>query len=169
MSVIKVGLFGIGLETYWHQFDGLKERLQDYQNLIASRMQQQDVIIVNAGLIDNVEKARSAAVMFKREDVSIIFLYVSTYALSATVLPVVQKTKTPVIILNLQPQRAIDYKWFNGLGDRGVMTGEWLANCQACAVPEISNVFTRSGVQFFQVVGNPDFKDPGLKDPAFKD
>src|SRR2546422_3006158 len=111
MAVIKVGLFGIGLETYWDQFSGLKERLEGYQKLIATRLQQENVVIINAGLVDTVEKARSSATLFKREDVSIIFLYVSTYALSATVLPVVQKTKTPVIILNLQPTKAIDYNW----------------------------------------------------------
>lgn len=152
-SKIKTGLFGIGLETYWQQFAGLKERLEGYQQRIAGRLKQMETTVVNAGLIDTVDKARAAADQFKQEDVSLIFLYVSTYALSATVLPVVQKAKVPVIVLNLQPENAIDYEWFNNLGDRGIMTGEWLANCQACAVPEIANVFSRSGVDFFQVTG----------------
>lgn len=39
----------------------------------------------------------------------LIFLYVTTYALSSTVLPVVQRAKVPVIILNLSPAPAIDY------------------------------------------------------------
>src|SRR5690606_31074591 len=42
---------------------------------------------------------------------------------------------------------------FNALGDRTKMTGEWLAHCQACSVPEISNVFHRAGVDFHQVTG----------------
>ena len=33
------------------------------------------------------------------------------------------------------------------------MTGEWLAHCQACAVPEIANVFQRARIPFFQVTG----------------
>lgn len=33
------------------------------------------------------------------------------------------------------------------------MTGEWLAHCQACAVPEIANVFKRCQIPFFQVTG----------------
>src|SRR6185369_7358602 len=80
-------------------------------------------------------------------------------ALSATVLPVVQKNKVPVIVLNLQPTRAIDYKWFNNLKDRGKMTGEWLANCQACSVPEIANVFIRANIDFHQVSGTLDDKE----------
>ena len=33
------------------------------------------------------------------------------------------------------------------------MTGEWLAHCQSCSVPEIANVFRRCGVRFQQVTG----------------
>jgi L-arabinose isomerase len=33
------------------------------------------------------------------------------------------------------------------------MTGEWLAYCGACPVPEIANVFKRCGVHFHQVTG----------------
>jgi L-arabinose isomerase len=82
-----------------------------------------------------------------------IFLYVTTYALSSTVLPVVQRAKVPVIILNLSPAASINYEAFNKLKDRGKMTGEWLAHCSPCAVPEIANVFKRVGVPFYQVTG----------------
>ncbi len=40
---------------------------------------------------------------FRRADVDLIFLYVTTYALSPTVLPVVRRAKVPVIVLNLAP------------------------------------------------------------------
>jgi L-arabinose isomerase len=59
----------------------------------------------------------------------------------------------PVIILNLSPAAAIDYDKFNRLGDRTKMTGEWLAYCQACPVPEIASVFNRCKIPFFQVTG----------------
>ncbi len=150
---VKVGLFGIGLEKYWSQFDSLLARLEGYQRQIALRLGASGAQVVDAGMVDTVDKARAAASLFGREEVRVIFLYVSTYALSATVLPVVQGARVPVIVLNLQPTRAIDYAWFNGLRDRGVMTGEWLANCQACAVPEVANVFNRAGIAFHQVTG----------------
>ncbi|MFH0990610.1 MAG: arabinose isomerase [bacterium] len=152
----KVGLFGIGLDTYWGQFAGLRERLEGYLGTIQNNLQATGATVISAGLVDNVEKAAAAAELFKMKDVKIIFLYVSTYALSSTVLPVVQKVKVPVIILNLQPTKAINYQWFNALGDRGKMTGEWLAYCQACAVPEIANVFNRSNIPFHQVTGTLD-------------
>ena len=83
----------------------------------------------------------------------LIFLYVSTYALSSTVLPVVRRAKVPVVVLNLAPEPAIDYARFNALGDRTKMTGEWLAYCSACPVPEIANVFQRAGIRFHQITG----------------
>ena len=150
---LKIGLFGIGLDTYWAQFAGLEERLKGYTQLVAGKLAKPGVQVVNLGLIDTSEKAVNAGHEFRRADVDLIFLYVSTYALSSTVLPVVRRAKVPVIILNLAPSSAIDYSSFNRLGDRTLMTGEWLAYCQACPVPEIANVFNRCGIPFYQVTG----------------
>lgn len=108
---------------------------------------------MTAGLIDTIDKAFEAGKKFRAEDVDIIFLYVTTYALSSTVLPVVQRAKVPVIILNLSPEAAIDYASFNAMNDRTKMTGEWLAFCSPCPVPEIANVFKRTGIHFHQVTG----------------
>jgi L-arabinose isomerase len=146
-------LFSIGLDTYWPQFEGLKDRLESYNRHIAKRLASEQIEVMNAGLIDTPEKAVGAGHEFRRADVDLIFLHVSTYALSSTVLPVVRRAKTPVVILNLAPGPAIDYQAFHALGDRGKMTGEWLAWCQACAVPEIANVFERCRIPFFQVTG----------------
>ena len=154
--MIKVGLFGIGLDTYWPQFEGLLERLEGYQEQIATKMKSFGAEVVNVGLVDSPIVAREKAQVLKTEDVDILFLYVSTYALSSTVLPVIQKVKCPIIILNIQPVAAIDYESFNALGDRGKMTGEWLAHCQACSVPELANVFNRSGIDYEFVTGYLD-------------
>ena len=148
-----IGLFGIGLDTYWPQFNGLRERLLGYQDFIAQRLSSMNVEVVNAGLVDTPDKARAAARLFLERGVEAIFLYVSTYALSHTVLPVAQAARVPIIVLNLQPVPAIDYEKFNSLGDRGVMTGEWLAHCQACSAPEIANVFNNCGIDYHLVTG----------------
>ena len=150
---VRVGLFGIGLDTYWPQFAGLKERLEGYLGVVNQKLERPGVEIINLGLIDSPEKAMDAGHQFRREDVDIIFLHVTTYALSSTVLPVVRRAKVPVIIMNLAPEAAIDYASFNQMGDRTAMTGEWLAHCSACPVPEIANVFKRSGIPFEQITG----------------
>ena len=150
---VRVGLFGIGLDTYWPQFAGLKERLEGYLGVVNQKLERPGVEVINLGLIDSPEKAMHAGHQFRREDVDIIFLHVTTYALSSTVLPVVRRAKVPVIIMNLAPEAAIDYASFNQMGDRTAMTGEWLAHCSACPVPEIANVFKRSGIPFEQITG----------------
>jgi len=152
-NTLRVGLFGIGLDAYWEQFSGLEERLKGYLKIVEKKLQAIHPGIVNLGLIDTAEKAFEAGSQFRREDVDLIFLYVSTYALSSTVLPVVQRAKVPVIILNLAPEAAIDYAAFNQMEDRTKMTGEWLAYCSACPVPEIANVFKRTGIKFHQITG----------------
>ena len=150
---LRIGLFGIGLDTYWPQFEGLKERLEGYLATVAGKLARPGVEILNVGLVDNPERAYEAAGEFRRGDVDLIFLHVTTYALSSTVLPVVRRAKVPVVVLNLAPSPAIDYARFNALGDRTRMTGDWLAYCSACPVPEIANVFQRAGIRFHQVTG----------------
>jgi L-arabinose isomerase len=151
--VVRIGLFGIGLDAYWPQFPGLERRLKGYLSTVARKLARDGVEIVNLGLIDTSEKALVAGHRFRQEDVDLIFLHVTTYALSSTVLPVVRRAKVPVILLNLAPSAAIDYASFNRLADRTTMTGEWLAHCSACPVPEIANVFRRCRIPFHQVTG----------------
>lgn len=153
MHTTKIGLFGIGLDAYWPQFAGLKERLEGYLAVVEGKLVRDGIEIVNLGLIDTPEKAFDAGHAFRAADVDLIFLHVTTYALSSTVLPVVQRAKVPVIILNLSPLPAIDYAAFNAMGDRTRMTGEWLASCSACPVPEIANVFNRARIEFHQITG----------------
>jgi L-arabinose isomerase len=141
----RVGVFGIGLAAYWPQFPGLKERLEGYQKEVEDRLAQFNVNVVSAGLVDTAPAARVAGERFGREDVDLLVCYVGTYATSSQVLPMVQRTEVPVLVLNLQPVAAIDYETAD--------TGEWLANCSTCCVPEISNAFARSRVDFRVVSG----------------
>ena len=109
--------------------------------------------MVDAGMVDSVEQAEFASRLFKREEVEMVFIFISTYALSSTVLPIARDLNLPIILLNIQPDMALDSAYINGLNDRGRMTGEWLANCQACSVPEFACVFNRAGIPYDIVTG----------------
>ena len=141
----RVGIFGIGLAAYWPQFAGMKERLEGYQRAVESRVRGFGAEVVSAGLVDTPEGARDAGEHLRREDVDLILCHVATYATSSQVLPVVQKSQAPVLVLNLQPSAALDYETAD--------TAEWLANCSVCCVPEISNAFARARVDFHVVSG----------------
>lgn len=157
---LRIGLFAIGLDVYWEQFPGLRDRLNQYTQRIASKLRRPEVVIVNIGIVDSPDAAREAAHRFCREDVDLLLLHVSTYALSSTVLPIVRRVKVPLLILNLSPESAIDYDRFNKLRDRSQMTGEWLAHCQACPLPEIANVLRRCTIPFFEITGTMHDSDP---------
>ncbi len=158
-SPLRIGLFSIGLSAYWEQFPGLLNRLNGYNQQIESRLKRDGAEIVNLGMVDSPEKGLEAGHLLRQHDVDILFLHAATYALSSTVLPAIRRAKVPVIILNLAPEAAIDYASFNRMESRTEMTGEWLAYCGACPVPELANVFLRSGIQFHQVTGILDSGD----------
>ena len=150
---VKVGLAGVGLNTYWQQFDGLLPRLQGYQEAIRRKMTACGADVSDVGLVDDPDKAVRAGEQLRADGVELLFVFISTYALSSTLLPFVQRAGVPVILLNVQPVPAIDYAFINGLGDRGKMTGEWLAHCQACSAPEFACVLGRAGIPYDLVTG----------------
>ncbi len=140
----KVGVFAIGLDAYWDQFPGLEERLEGYRQSVEGRIGRW-AGVVSGGLVDTAPKAYAAGERFAEERVDLIFCHAATYATSSQVLPAVREAGVPVVVLNLQPSSSLDYETTD--------TGEWLANCSACCVPEISNAFERSGVPFNVVSG----------------
>lgn len=141
----RVGVFGIGLAAYWPQFEGLRERLEGYQREVERRVAQLGADVVSAGLVDTAPAAQQAGDLFAARNVDLIVCYVGTYSTSSQVLPAVQRRKAPVLVLNLQPVPAMDYP--------NTDTAEWLANCCACCVPELSNAFARARIPFNVVSG----------------
>jgi L-arabinose isomerase len=152
-SKLKIGLFGIGLDTYWGQFSGLLDKLQSYQGIISGKLTDMNTEVIDAGMVDNPFKATTASELFNNKCVDLIILNISTYALSHNVLPLLQRTSAPVLVLNLQPVKALDYENFNAMGDRGRMTGEWLSLCQSCVTPELAGVFKRAGIKYNLITG----------------
>ena len=148
----RVGVFGIGLAAYWPQFEGLRERLEGYQQGIQARLETMGAEVVSAGLVDTAPAARHAGANLAAAGVDLVMLYTATYATSSQVLPTVQAVGAPVVILNLQPTRTLDYE--------GMTTGEWLANCSACCVPEIAGALTRARIPYRVVTGTLLDGDP---------
>jgi L-arabinose isomerase len=149
---VRVGIFGIGLAAYWPQFEGLRERLEGYQQGIEERLAATGAEVVSAGLVDTPQAARRAGEQLGAARLDLLLLYTATYATSSQVLPVVQAADAPVVVLNLQPTRTLDYE--------AMTTGEWLANCSACCVPEIAGAFTRARISYRTVTGTLLDDDP---------
>jgi L-arabinose isomerase len=144
----RVGVFGIGLATYWPQFEGLRERIEGYQARVEERVGELGGEVVSAGLVDTEHGARAAGDLFASSQVDLVLCHAVTYATSSTVLPVIQAAKVPAVLLGLQPTPSLDYP--------EVDTGEWLANCAACCVPEIAGALTRARIPYDTVAGTID-------------
>lgn len=140
----RIGLYSVGLQAYWAQFPGLRERLEHYGEFIASRLSAWAEVF-NYGLVDTEAAGREAGEWLNARNVDLVFCHAATYATSSIVLPVHQACHAPAVFLNLQPTARINYE--------RTTTGEWLAHCGACPVPEFSNALNRAGIAFRVVNG----------------
>jgi L-arabinose isomerase len=145
MTSARIGVFGIGLATYWPQFDGLRGQIEGYQARVEERVRELGGEVVSAGLVDTEQAAREAGDRFASSQVEMVLCHAVTYATSSTVLPVIQAAKVPAVLLGLQPTPSLDYAEID--------TAEWLANCAACCVPEIAGALTRARIPYDTVAG----------------
>lgn len=140
----RIGLYSAGLKAYWEQFPGLEDRLKAYGKSIENRLEE-NVEVFNYGLIDDEFEGRKAGEWFNKQNVDLIFCHSATYFTSSSILPIHQICKAPVIILNLQPTPRMAYDV--------TTTGEWLAHCGACPVPELTNAFHRANIDYKVING----------------
>lgn len=134
----RIGIYSMGLKHYWGQFPGLRGRLLEYGEFIAKKVESFGADVFFYGLVDCEQEGEKAGEYFNEKNVDLIFVHSATYVTSASVLPVHRICNAPAVILNLQPTAKINYA--------KTATGEWLAHCGACPVPELSNAFHRAGI-----------------------
>jgi L-arabinose isomerase len=141
----RIGLVAGGLGTYWPQFPDLLPQLQESARYVSARFQSMDAEVTDAGFISDAQEGAAAAESLRRADCDLIVLFLTTYLTSSMVLPIAQRTNTPVLVIDLQPTEKMDHASFD--------TGAWLAYCGQCPVPEVGNVFRRAGIPFRSVSG----------------
>ncbi len=129
----------MGLHTYWSQFAGLEDRMKLYGGFIAQKLEAMGAEVVRYDLVDTEDAGRAAGELFQSKNVDLIFAHAGTYVNSSCVLPVHQICNAPVVVLNLQPTTRINYA--------KTTTGEWLAHCGACPVPEVVNALHRANIE----------------------
>ncbi|MHB1294966.1 MAG: L-arabinose isomerase family protein [Anaerolineae bacterium] len=109
MESPRIGVFGCGCWFYWGQFPGLKERLIAHQRTFEERLGALGAEVVSEGLVDTPQRAAQAGDAFRAAGIDLLICTMSTYALSSSVLPVVQRAGVPLLIVSLQPHSAMDY------------------------------------------------------------
>ncbi|TQM02927.1 L-fucose/L-arabinose isomerase family protein [Pseudonocardia kunmingensis] len=142
----KVGLVAGGLGAYWPQFPDLLPQLRRGAARVAERLAALSADVVDTGFVSDATDAARVAEELRIAGCDIVVLYVPTYLTSSMVAPIAQRAGAPVLVLNLQPTERMDHASFD--------TGQWLAYCGACPLPEIANLFERLGLAFRSVSGH---------------
>jgi L-arabinose isomerase len=141
----KIGLVAGGLGAYWPQFPDLLPQLQASARRVSQRVQELDCDVVDVGFISDAEDGVRAAEQLRVAGCDLIVGFLTTYMTASMLAPIAQRSGAPVLIINLQPTEAMDHATFD--------TGQWLAYCGACPLPEMANAFLRLGVPFRSVSG----------------
>lgn len=141
----KIGLVSGGLGAYWPQFPQLLPQLQQSARRVSERLSRLDCEVVDVGFISDAQEGDKAAEELRIAGCDLIIGFLTTYMTATMLVPIAQRSGAPVLLLNLQPTEAMDHSAFG--------TGEWLAYCGACPLPEMANAFLRCGVPFRSVSG----------------
>lgn len=142
----RVGLVAGGLGAYWPQFPDLLPQLQASARRVSERLSGLDCEVVDVGFISDAEEGAAAAERLRVADCDLIVGFLTTYMTASMLVPVAQRSGSPVLLVNLQPTEAMDHASFD--------TGRWLAYCGGCPLPEMVNAFQRCGVETRSVSGH---------------
>ncbi len=143
-----MGLVAGGLGAYWPQFPRLLPQLQGSAAVVSRRLAGLEAEVVDVGFVSDAVEASAAAEKLRQAGCDLIVCFLTTYMTATIVVPIAKLTGAPVLLLNLQPTEAMDHASFG--------TGEWLAYCGCCPLPEMANAFERCGVPFRSVSGYLD-------------
>ena len=132
-----VGVIGVGLDTYWDQFEGLYEVMLDKMRTFKAKLSAHPVTVLDHGIIDNAEKAYAVLPELKAADLDLLFVDMVTYATSSTFGIIARELHIPIVLVVLQPLAAMDYA--------NARTFMQLCNDDYCSVPEFTGVAVRMG------------------------
>ena len=140
----RIGIFAVAHATYFTQFQGLYDNMKKYHNDLINIVKINHVKIINFGFIDSSEKAFEAVVKMQAANLDMLFCNMITYATSSTFAPIIKQMNIPVILIALQPKKALDYQ--------KACTFMQLENDNICSVPEFTGVAIRMGKKVADVI-----------------
>ncbi len=147
-----IGIFGVGHHVYWSQFDGLLDEMYRKMEVFTSKVRANNVNIKDFGLIDRVEKAYEVLPKMKAANLDLLFCDMVTYATSSTFGILARELSIPIVIVALQPLKALDYTHAS--------TYQQLCNDDFCSVPEFTGVAVRMGRKAPPVILGTLYNDP---------
>jgi len=133
----RVGIFAVGHDTYWDQFDGLLPELMGYHQRVIEKVAAHNVEVIDFGMVDNSRRSYQVLPDIKAADLDLLLVDMVTYATSSTFGIIMREVDVPVVLVALQPRRAMDYP--------NATTYMQLCNDNICSLPEFTGVAVRMG------------------------
>jgi L-arabinose isomerase len=148
----RIGVFGVGYERYWNQFPGLLDELLEKQTAIIQKIRDKNATVIDFGMVDNAAKAYELVRALEAAHLDLIFCNMLTYATSGTFGIILKSMNIPVVLVALQPRKALDYS--------KASTYMQLANDDICSLPEFAGVAVRMGKPVPDVIIGSLYEDP---------
>ncbi len=151
----KVGVFSIALGAYLPQFPSLVPEFEAQYDAFKKTLPD-TVEIIDGGMVTTKEQSQAAGDLFRAADVDLVFLQLLTYATSYNMLPAVKDLDVPVVLVNIQKLKALDYDHTD--------IASWLGEGYACgAVGEMVADLERYGKRHAVITGVVEGGDPGVQ------
>ena len=135
--IANIGVLGVGHHTYWRQFEGLYEKLEEKQAYLITKLDKFGVNITSYGIADKAQHAYELVPKIKGADLDLLFVDMLTYATSSTIGAIFREIHLPIVLVALQPLAAMDYEHGS--------TFVQLMNDDICSLPEFTGVAVRLG------------------------
>ncbi len=133
----RIGIFGVGHHTYWGQFEGLLDEMHRKLSRLEAKVRSSGVEVINFGMVDQARAAYDLRDRIRAAHLDLVFCDMVTYATSATFGILIRDLDVPIVLVALQPLKAMDYTVAS--------TYMQLCNDDFCSVPEFTGVAIRMG------------------------
>jgi L-arabinose isomerase len=143
-SNARIGVFGVGYTKYWEQFSGMYEEMRLKQEKFIRKIPSDGIDVIDFGIVDSPQKAYEVVKQLDCSNLDLVFCDMLTYATSGTFGIIIKTLSIPVVLVALQPLKALDYS--NG------STYMQLMNDDFCAVPEFAGVAVRMGKKVPEII-----------------
>ena len=151
----KVGVFSIALGAYLPQFPSLVPEFEAQYEAFKKTIPD-TVEIIDGGMVTTKEQSMAAGDKFRAADVDLVFLQMLTYATSYNMLPAIRDLNVPVVLVNVQKLKALDYDHTD--------IATWLGEGYACgAVGEAVADLERAGKRHAVITGVVEGGDPDVQ------
>lgn len=151
-TVARIGVFGVGYYKYWSQFEGLLDALKAKQDVFLKKLEKHEVEVIDFGIVDNVKSAYDLVPVLKAANLDLIFCDMLTYATSSTFGTIIRSIDVPIVMVALQPDKAMDYA--------KASTYMQLYNDDICSLPEFAGVAVRMGKKVPEMIIGTLHDDP---------